>query len=356
MDNVAVIGAAGKMGKGIALLLLQEMALQPGPSSLKLIDTNEAEYYSLKTYLRLQLKRFAEKNITRLRRLYEENLELVSNAEIIHAFVEKAMNFVDCSPLLASVKGSSLVFEAVFESIPLKIEVFKNVHQWAPKAYVFTNTSSIPIGHLAEESGLEGALIGYHFYNPPAVQKLIEIIPSKFTEPKLEAFAYDLGKRLDKIMVKSADVAGFIGNGHFAAEIVLACQLAQEFSPEMIDEVTRDYLLRPMGIFQLMNYVGLPVIKQILQIMGKECEPDEFMDLKYSETKRRLFNPSELPRYFQELANDPSQEAKLALHYLRKSKEIVEDLVARKVATSKEDVATVLKHGFFHLYSPHEVI
>lgn len=367
MNNVSVIGACGKMGRGIALLLLQEMALQPNVSHLKLIDTNESEYYSLKTYLRQQLKRFAEKNINRLRTLYENDKELVSNAEIISVFVEKGMDLIDCSPLIASVQGSELVFEAVFEKIPLKIEVLKEVHKLAPDAYVFTNTSSIPIGYLAEESHLGSALIGYHFYNPPAVQKLLEIIPSLWTDAKLEAFAFELGKRLDKIMVKSADVAGFIGNGHFAQEIAYACRLAKSYPPDMIDRVTRDYCLRPMGIFQLLNYVGIPVAEQILQIMEIDCAIDEFANFKTSEKESELNlswkkiqkNPkllSELPGYFQELAKNPSTEAKLALLFLRKSKEIVEDLVERKVAKSKEDVGLVLKHGFYHLYSPHEVI
>lgn len=365
MNNVSVIGACGKMGRGIALLLLQEMALQPDITHLKLIDIDESAYYPLKVYLRQQLTRFAEKNINRLRSLYEKDRELVSNAEMIQAFSEKALSLVDCSPLLASLQGSELVFEAVFENIPLKIEVLKEVHKIAPSAYVFTNTSSIPIGYLAEESHLGSALIGYHFYNPPAIQKLLEIIPSVWTDPNLETFAFDLGRRLDKIMVKSADIAGFIGNGHFAQEIILACQLAKEYSPEMVDQVTRDYLLRPMGIFQLVNYVGLPIVKQILKIMDLDCDLDHFAAIKYSETTRPLSwkqiqkNPKlldEVPGYFKELAKDPSEEAKLALLYLNKSKEIVESLVARKVAASKEDVGLVLKHGFYHLYSPHEVI
>src|SRR6185295_16568588 len=105
----------------------------------------------------------------------------------------------------------------------------------APKAFVLSNTSSIPIHLLASESGLKDQLIGFHFYNPPAVQKLVELIPQERAgevadevADEVLAISQELAKKMNKIVVYSRDVAGFIGNGHFSREIALACRFVEE--------------------------------------------------------------------------------------------------------------------------------
>src|ERR1700733_10286349 len=101
LTKVAVIGAAGKMGEGISLLLFQEMArseaekygaVGTGKYRLYLIDTKEETLVGLRHYLRLQLTKYAEKNINQVRKYYKENQALISNEEIIQAFVEGAMD------------------------------------------------------------------------------------------------------------------------------------------------------------------------------------------------------------------------------------------------------------------------
>lgn len=414
LHQVAVIGACGKMGRGIALLLLQEMALlacasDPSAFHLRLIDSNAAAFFDLKGYLRQQLLKFAEKNINRLRQIPSD---CVSNREVIQGYVERALMIANCSTAIESVKGSHLIFEAAFEDVSLKGALLKQVSQEAKGALVFTNTSSIPIGQLASVSGLGNALIGYHFYNPPAVQKLLEIIPSKKTSKELIEFSTALGKRLGKTMVFSSDVAGFIGNGHFAKEMEAACSLVEalalerpfEEAVELVDGVTRDYLLRPMGIFQLLDYVGLPIALQILEIMqlnaplinkwvqaglmggqtaqggqkngifsyeGGEIkgvfslQQKQYIPIKHLSSPQELSWKSiqknsalaaEIPRYFQELKAKGSEKEKLAIQFLKQSQEICAQLVSNHVADSSKDVELVLKNGFFHLYSPMEVV
>ncbi len=411
LKQVAVIGACGKMGRGIALLVLQEMTLlackgDPASYDLRLIDTNAACFYDLKVYLKQQLLRFAEKNINRLRPLFANDPAMVSNGEMIQGFLDRAFMIVNCTTSIEAASGAKLIFEAAFEDMAVKTELLKAL----PKdAYVLTNTSSIPIGELAEKSGLGDHLIGYHFYNPPAVQKLLEIIPSSVTSKELLDLSVELGKRLGKIIIHSSDVAGFIGNGHFAAEIVYACELVESLVPpytieeavQLVDEVTRDYLLRPMGIFQLLDYVGLPIIEQILGIMDLKADlidswrkaglvggqtmegepkngifhytngkmdaiwsldlkkyiplnPEVPLDLSWKKIQKDQKLLAEIPRHFASLKTD--EKGKLAKLYLNRSKEIVDELVAKKIAASQEDVGTVLKNGFFHLYSPEEVL
>lgn len=418
LKQVAVIGACGKMGRGIALLLLQEMALTALKSKsssfhLKLIDPYEEGYYDLKTYLEQQLLRFAEKNINLLRELYKNREDLVGNGEIVSAFVAESMRFVDCTSSLSEVKKCTLIFEAAFEEIPVKTAILKEIKEVGCDAWVLTNTSSIPISLLAEKSGLNGQIIGCHFYNPPPVQKLLELIPCQEGNPKLMELALELATRLKKTVVVSKDVAGFIGNGHFSREIALAGELVEELSQQypketalqIVNSVTHDFLLRPMGIFELLDYVGVPIAENILNIIGlkvpiiqelinaglkggqtlegyskdgifqyhrgkmqavyslskKEYVP--LADLSFLGSvpmglswKKLQKDPHDLSLYFEQLFASQELGPKLAVRFLQRSSEIEALLVETGVASSRKDVSTVLKNGFYHLYSPDEVV
>ncbi|MBA3816813.1 MAG: 3-hydroxyacyl-CoA dehydrogenase family protein [Parachlamydiaceae bacterium] len=285
MQQVAVLGAAGKMGSGIALLILQQFAKltcsvkenQVSPYRLILIDANEAGFAMLKRYLQDQLKKYAERNINELRALYKKRADLIDNSEMINAFVEEAFECVSLVTMLEECRGAQLVFEAIVEDIDIKIEVFAKLNKLlGPNCYFFSNTSSIPIHTLQERSDLQGRLIGFHFYNPPAVQRLLELIIPENTPQPLISLAEEIGEQLKKTVVHSKDVAGFIGNGHFIREVHFACEQVHALTKNMplieaivlINRMTQEFLLRPMGIFQLIDYVGIEVVQRIAKIMS----------------------------------------------------------------------------------------
>jgi 3-hydroxyacyl-CoA dehydrogenase len=128
--------------------------------------------------------------------------------------------------------------------------------------------------------GLQGRIIGYHFYNPPIVQKLVEIIAGKDTKNDVKEIADEMGKRLRKKLIPSNDIAGFIGNGHFSRDGLLGIAEVQRIQdkysfPEavyIINRITQDFLIRPMGIFQLIDYVGIDVFQSILRVMKKHLK------------------------------------------------------------------------------------
>ncbi len=284
LTQVAVIGAAGKMGSGNALLLLQEISrlelekhgrVGSGEYILNLIDVNEKAFPQLRAYLRNQLYKYAEKNINLLRKGYAQNENLISNEEIIDAFVNGALDLTHLDTEVSSAKQSHLVFEAIIEDIEQKTKTYRILATGLNRSFFFTNTSSIPIKVLNERGNLNHRIIGFHFFNPPLIQKLVEIIAPPETNEDLIKIAYELAGRLKKTVVSSKDVAGFIGNGYLSREIVFACEMAQELSKEyplpesiyLINRITQDWLIRPMGIFQLIDYVGLDVCQQIFSVM-----------------------------------------------------------------------------------------
>ncbi|UCE05208.1 MAG: 3-hydroxyacyl-CoA dehydrogenase family protein, partial [bacterium] len=124
LTNVSIIGAAGKMGSGIALLLAQEMALlklktenKDKKFRLNCIDMNEDALDGLLQYIRSQSLRTAEKSTVQLRDLYADRADLVENSEIIQQFIQDVVSIVRVGADLNMAKNSHLVFEAIVENI-----------------------------------------------------------------------------------------------------------------------------------------------------------------------------------------------------------------------------------------------
>lgn len=405
LTKVAVIGAAGKMGSGISLLLLQEMTrlalVRPGEYTLYLIDTNQSALSGLRQYLHSQIIKHVDRH-------YDGD----------KSFIAKAMEIIQCESTIESAKNSHLIFEAIVEDVEIKSKVLKQIGN--KEAYYFSNTSSIPIYVLNEKAQLNHRLIGCHFYNPPAIQRLVEIIPEREGDYRLTDLTFELAHRMNKIVVESRDVAGFIGNGHFVREILYATEQTRELSSEMplinaiqdVNKVTQEYLIRPMGIFQLLDYVGIDVAKKILGIMRTYLEDDSFQDelidkmnqqgilggqhpdgsqkdgfFQYEKGRIKGIYSLEAKQYvdmpkngilgklpqghhsWKELVKDPDKDAKLknyfkhlfqehtfggrlAQAFLMETQDIARKLVEDKVAHDIRDVDKVLEYGFFHLYGP----
>jgi 3-hydroxyacyl-CoA dehydrogenase len=291
LKNVTVLGAAGKMGSGILLLTAIEMAdlkLKPENKSktfvLNAVDISHEGLSGLLKYLRAQVLKIAEKKTVPLRMAYSERADLIENSEVINQYVEDVMSIVVPTTRMEVAYESTLIFEAVNENKDLKIKLFSQIDQNNPNnPWFFTNTSSVPIHLLDEGSDLGGRVLGFHFYNPPAVQKLVEIIKAESSLDATHEFALQFAKNLRKVVVPSNDIAGFIGNGHFMRDALHGIKevekLSKDYSfPEavyMVNKVSQDYLVRPMGIFQLIDYVGIDVVSFIMGVMNPHMDKED---------------------------------------------------------------------------------
>lgn len=284
LENVTVLGAAGKMGSGILLLTAMEMAdqlLKPENKGKQFVinamDVSNEALFGLMKYIRAQVLKAAEKKTVLLRKMYADRSDLVENGEIINQYIEDVMLLIRPTTRLDIAYESNLIFEAIKEDPELKVKILSQIDQNSKLSpWFFTNTSSIPIGELDEQAKLGGRILGVHFYNPPAIQKLVEVIKGKNTRPELVDFTSAYAKNLRKKLVPSNDFAGFIGNGHFMRDALYGITEAEKLSLEsslaegifMINRVTQDYLIRPMGIFQLIDYVGIDVCQYIMSVMN----------------------------------------------------------------------------------------
>ena len=305
LQNVTVLGAAGKMGSGILLLTAVEMAdlsLLPKNKGkefvLNAMDISNTALSGLMSYLRVQIRKVAEKKTVYLRELYKDRKDLIENGEIIDEYIFDVMNIVKPVTTLESAYASTLIFEAVSENADLKVKIFKQIDENnSLKPWFFTNTSSVPIKSLEEKANLKGRILGFHFYNPPAVQKLVELILTDNTTKEVEEFALLYAKKLKKKIVYSNDYAGFIGNGHFMRDALYGINEALRLTKDegfsfaeavyTIDKVSRDFLVRPMGIFQLVDYVGLDVCSFIMGVMNPHLA-DEDLHVPLLDTMNEL--------------------------------------------------------------------
>ncbi|MBU0489553.1 MAG: 3-hydroxyacyl-CoA dehydrogenase family protein [Bacteroidetes bacterium] len=284
LENVTVIGAAGKMGSGILLLTALEMtdlSLMPENKDktfvLNAVDVSDSALKGLVEYIRGQVQKAAEKKTVALRKVYAHRTDLIENGDIINQYVNDVLAVVRPTTRMEAAYDSKVIFEAIKEDPELKVRIIKQIDSNNKNnPWFYTNTSSIPITQLDETAGLGGRIIGFHFYNPPAIQKLVELIDAKYTQKEVHDFSLEFAKKLKKVVVPSNDFAGFIGNGHFMRDALHGIQEAQRLSANMplheaiymINKVGQDFLVRPMGIFQLIDYVGVDVVSYIMSVMN----------------------------------------------------------------------------------------
>ena len=283
-QNVSVLGAAGKMGSGILLLTAMEMAdlkLKPENKSqtfvINAIDISDKSLAGLMPYLKTQITKAAEKKTVMLRQVYAERADLIENADMINQYVFDVLSLICPTTCMETAYDSTLIFEAIKEDPELKVKVLSHIDKNNTHApWYFTNTSSIPIHVLDKNANLKGRILGVHFYNPPAVQKLVEVIQTENKQTEIVEFALAFIKKLRKKAVPSHDFAGFIGNGHFMRDALHSIREVQRLSQQMslvegiyvMNKVSQDYLIRPMGIFQLIDYVGIDVCSYIMSVMN----------------------------------------------------------------------------------------
>ncbi len=182
--------------------------------------------------------------------------------------------------LAEAVEGSQIVIEAATEDPKLKLDLYKRVAGLAGKDTILaSNTSSISITLLASVAKSPENVCGMHFFNPPQLMPLVEIIRGKRTSDETVGRVREISAKLGKETVLcKKDSPGFIVNRILVPALNEAVFLAQEgvAEPEDIDKAVKLGLNWPMGPLQLLDYVGLDTTLNITQVFMQE-----FQDSKY---------------------------------------------------------------------------
>ena len=256
MKNISVIGA-GTMGNGIAHVFAQ--------SSFKvtLIDISPAQL---------------EKAIQNITKNFDRQ---IAKGSVTEDQKKAALsNITTQSDLSKGVSDAELIVEAATENIGLKLKIFEQLSEHAPKtAILATNTSSISITKIAAVTSRPAKVIGMHFMNPVPVMKLVEIINGYATTKEVTDTIVELSKQLGKIPCVVNDYPGFIANRILMPMINEAIYSLYEGVAGVteIDTVMKLGMAHPMGPLQLADFIGLDVCHSILKVLH-----DGFGNPKYA--------------------------------------------------------------------------
>ena len=189
-------------------------------------------------------------------------------------------NITTHTDLQVGVADADLVVEAAIENLDLKLQLFKDLDQFAKaEAILATNTSSISITKIASATQRSTQVIGMHFMNPVPVMKLVEVIRGYATSNETTKTIMELSTKLDKIPVEVNDYPGFVANRILMPMINEAIYSLYEgvAGVSEIDQVMKLGMAHPMGPLQLADFIGLDVCLAILKVLQ-----DGFGNPKYA--------------------------------------------------------------------------
>lgn len=195
--------------------------------------------------------------------------------------------------LAEAVSSADLVIEAVPEIMDLKKKVYSELDRVADKRVIFaSNTSTLPITEIANTTSRPDKFIGIHFFNPPQLMKLVEVIPGQKTAKEIVDLTVNYVRSVKKEpVICKKDVPGFIVNRLFIPLVHEACWLKERrgHTLEEIDSAVKFKMGFPMGIFELADFTGMDVIHKAtveLKIRDKKVIfPHPQVEQLYNEKK-----------------------------------------------------------------------
>lgn len=272
VKKVGVMGA-GAMGGGIA-----QVAAQAGFQ----VVLNDIELSFVEKAVK-RMEAFFDKSIEKGKLTEEQKTEILGR-------VKKSANTYDFADV-------DLVVEVIIEDLEVKKKAFSQLDEICkPEAYFATNTSSMPITLLASATKRPEKVAGMHFFNPPPIMKLVEIIRGYYTDDTTVKVIAAVAETMGKVTVEvKKDFPGFIVNRVMMAQYLEAIKLLEEgvASPEDIDTAVKLGLNHPMGPFELHDFTGTDIGYFVAEYLN-----DEFKDIRWNppQTLKALIRAGRLGR------------------------------------------------------------
>lgn len=180
-----------------------------------------------------------------------------------------------------SFADADFVIEAIIENLELKKVAFAKLDQVCkPEACLATNTSSMSITLIAAATKRPDKVAGMHFFNPPPLMRLVEVIRGYYTSDETVRVVSEVAAKMGKTTVEvKKDSPGFIVNRIFMAQIIEAMRLVEEGVADLqdIDTAVKLGLNYPMGPFELQDFAGVEIGYHVANYF---CE--EFKDIRWN--------------------------------------------------------------------------
>ncbi|HWX97390.1 MAG TPA: 3-hydroxybutyryl-CoA dehydrogenase [Solirubrobacteraceae bacterium] len=254
IENVGVLGA-GLMGHGIA-----QVAAGAG-YSVVLREVDDAT-----------LQKGLGKIEKQLARAVEKGKSTQEEADAVRGRIRGTVDYQDLA-------DCDLVIEAITESLPLKLEMWREVDPIVkPQGLFATNTSSLAVIDQAAVTSRPGQFVGLHYFNPAQVMKLVEVVRCVTTTDEAFASALEFASSEGKLAIPTKDKAGFIVNRLLVPYMLDAIRAYEEGvgSVTEIDEAMKAGAGHPMGPLTLADFVGLDTLGSICDVLFDEFRERRF--------------------------------------------------------------------------------
>jgi 3-hydroxybutyryl-CoA dehydrogenase len=232
------VAGAGSMGAGIT-----QAAAMAG-FQVKVVDVNEGVWARARKSITTSLERMLKKEVI--------------TAEQMQATLDR----ISFSTEIRTLAEVPFIFEAVFENIDIKKELFAKLDAVCGDGTIYaTNTSSIAITEMAALVKRPAQFVGMHFFNPVPMMKLVEIIPALQTVPGTTELAREMAAKLGKTAITCKDTPGFVVNRLLVPYLLDAVRLLEEgvASAEDIDTAMKLGCGMPMGPLELQDFAGADI-------------------------------------------------------------------------------------------------
>ena len=287
IEKVGVVGA-GLMGHGIA-----QVAAQSG-YQVVVREVDEATLEKGIGKIEKQLARAVERE-----RMSKEE------ADGVRGRIQGTVQYGDLA-------DCDFVIEAITESLPLKLEMWREVDQIVkPEAVFATNTSSLAVIDQAAVTSRPERFAGLHYFNPAQVMKLVEVVRCVTTSPDTFDTAFQFAVSEGKLAIRAKDRAGFIVNRLLVPYSLDAIRAFEEGvgTVREIDEAMKAGAGYPMGPFTLSDFVGLDTLGAICDVLF-----DEFRERRFAQppTLRKMLAAGWLGRksgmgFYDYASEEPSE-------------------------------------------------
>jgi 3-hydroxybutyryl-CoA dehydrogenase len=204
--------------------------------------------------------------------------KFVEKQKLAAADAEKAKHNLKPAAV-ADMARVDLIVEAVFESVPVKRELYQQLAKVvAPDVVFASNTSSISISELGAASGRAPQFIGMHFFNPVPLMKLVEVVVGLQTAEPVVEFTAGLAKELGKTPLRVKDHPGFVSNRVLMPLIneAIDCLSDGVADAPTIDEVMKLGMAHTMGPLATADLIGLDVCQNIMEVLHRDLGQDKY--------------------------------------------------------------------------------
>ncbi|MBM3431525.1 MAG: 3-hydroxybutyryl-CoA dehydrogenase [Bacteroidetes bacterium] len=216
----------------------------------------------------------------------------ISKGKLAAGSTEKILQRIEFTNDLQACLAD-LFIEAIVERMEDKVALFNQLAELNHSESIFaTNTSSLSVTHLSNQVQNPARVIGLHFFNPAHLMKLVEVITTRQTDPKVLDTAWAWVESIGKKPVRCADTPGFIVNRVARPYYLEAMRLVEtgDVSPEQVDRILESAGFK-LGPFQLTDLIGqdinLVVSRSVYEQLGRplRLKPSSLQEEKVNEGK-----------------------------------------------------------------------